>query len=51
VNPKKLIEAGFGALSAGETMASHIKRHKIAKDTEINVVGGYFREMAKKDIP
>lgn len=51
VNPKKLIEAGFSALSAGETMASHMKRHKIAKDTEINVEGGFFREMTTKDIP
>lgn len=32
-------------------MASHVKRQKIHKDTEINVVGGYFREMATKDIP
>lgn len=29
VNPKKLIEVGFSALNAGETMASHMKRHKI----------------------
>jgi hypothetical protein len=32
-------------------MATHVKRQKIHKDTEINVVGGYFREMATKDIP
>ena len=32
-------------------MASHIKRHKIQKDIDINVEGGFFREMQKKDIP
>lgn len=32
-------------------MASHVKRQKIAKDIEINVEGGYFREMLTKDIP
>jgi glycylpeptide N-tetradecanoyltransferase len=51
VNPKKLIEAGFSSLSSGETMASHVKRQKILKDIEINVEGGYFREMLTKDIP
>jgi hypothetical protein len=32
-------------------MANHLKKHKIQKDTEINVEGGFFREMATKDIP
>jgi len=29
LNPKKLIEVGFSSLNSGESMANHMKRHKI----------------------
>jgi len=32
-------------------MANHLKKHKVPKDSEIIVEGGYFREMSTKDIP
>lgn len=51
VNPKKLVEVGFSALNSGESMANHMKRHKIQKDSEITLSEGYFRQMTSKDIP
>lgn len=49
LNVKKLIECGFSALSAGESMANHIKKHRVAKLEDINL-SGFPREMAKKDV-
>jgi glycylpeptide N-tetradecanoyltransferase len=51
LNPKKLIEAGFSVLPAGESMAQHLKKQKIAKDSEISFTSGFIREMTTKDIP
>lgn len=49
LNAKKLIEVGFSALPTGETMAQHLKKHKIPKESDIQLKG-FPREMAKKDI-
>jgi glycylpeptide N-tetradecanoyltransferase len=49
INAKKLIEVGFSGLSAGETMASHLKKNKIPGEGDY-VIDGLIREMLKKDI-
>lgn len=49
LNAKKLIEVGFSALPTGETMAGHLKKNKIPKESEISIAG-FPREMLKKDL-
>ena len=49
LNAKKLIEVGFSALPMNESMATHLKKHKIPKESEI-FIEGHAREMEKKDI-
>lgn len=50
LNPKKLIDLGFSALPAGESMAEHIKKNKIPTESDI-ALHGFARVMTSKDLP